>query len=184
MTRSFKNEIDILEDISAKLMAADIPFMVTGSMAMNYYAQPRMTRDIDIVISIQKDDVDMLLSLFEKEYYISKEAMMESMAHHSMFNVIHNESIIKVDFIVLENEAYRRTEFERRQLIQVRKFKTYIVTKEDLILSKLIWAKDSHSEMQIRDIRNLMDTGFDPVYLNSWLKKLNLVSFFQEIQSE
>ncbi len=48
-----KNEIDVLKDISRKFDKANIAYMLTGSMAMNFYAQPRMTRDVDVVIAIQ-----------------------------------------------------------------------------------------------------------------------------------
>jgi hypothetical protein len=41
-----QNELDIVRDVSARLDAANIGYMLTGSMAMNYYAQPRMTRNI------------------------------------------------------------------------------------------------------------------------------------------
>ena len=46
------NEIDIVRDISRRFEQAAIPYMLTGSMAMNYYAQPRIPRDIDVVIAI------------------------------------------------------------------------------------------------------------------------------------
>ena len=46
------NEIDIVRDVSQRFEQGSIPYMLTGSMAMNYYAQPRMTRDIDVVIAI------------------------------------------------------------------------------------------------------------------------------------
>jgi hypothetical protein len=52
------NEIEIVRDISRKFEQATIPFMLTGSMAMNYYAQPRMTRDIDVVVAISPNDVE------------------------------------------------------------------------------------------------------------------------------
>lgn len=178
---NLKNELDVLEDITRKLISASIPFMVTGSMAMNYHAIPRMTRDIDVIISIKKEDVEKLLSIFERDYYISRETVIESIERCSMFNIIHNESIIKADFIILKDVAYRHTEFGRRQRVRIRNFDTYIVTKEDLILSKLIWAKDTHSELQIRDIRNLMDTGFDEAYVQSWVKKLGIDSLFKEM---
>ena len=42
-----KTEIDILKDVVKKFETLGIPYMLTGSMAMTYYAQPRMTRDID-----------------------------------------------------------------------------------------------------------------------------------------
>jgi len=51
------NEIDIVRDISRRFEKAGISYMLTGSMAMNYYAQPRMTRDIDVVIAIGPEDI-------------------------------------------------------------------------------------------------------------------------------
>lgn len=178
------SEIDILEDVSQKLMKAGIPFMVTGSMAMNYYAKPRMTRDIDIVLSIKKEDCERIHSLFDKDYYISKESVLESLQNRSMFNVIHNESIIKVDFILLKGDDYHLREFERRGRVKIGEFETYIVSKEDLIISKLHWVKDSHSDMQIRDVQNIVATGYDKAYVLSWLKKLDLESLFGQIQDE
>lgn len=174
------NEIDIVRDISHKFEQAGIPFMLTGSMAMNYYAQPRMTRDIDVVAAIEAKDVEAFLRLFGGDYYVSAESVRESVAHESMFNLIHLESVIKVDCIVRKNSEYRRTEFARRQPIKVLDFTTWIVSKEDLIISKLFWAKDSHSELQLRDVQNLLATGFDAAYLHRWTPALELDKLLQE----
>ncbi len=88
--------------------------------------------------------------------------MDSSIAQRSLFNLIHNESVIKVDYIVRKQSEYRLAEFSRRQRIKIEDFATWIVSKEDLILSKLYWAKDSHSELQLRDVANLVSTGCDP----------------------
>ena len=48
-------ELDVLKLVTARLDATGIPYMVTGSMAMNYYAVPRMTRDIDIVVDLSAE---------------------------------------------------------------------------------------------------------------------------------
>jgi len=37
-------QIDILKSVIERLERADIAYMLSGSMAMNYYAQPRMTQ--------------------------------------------------------------------------------------------------------------------------------------------
>ena len=175
-----KNEIDVLKNISQKFEKARIPYMLTGSMAMNFYAQPRMTRDIDVFIEIQHEDIETIVHLFGEEYYISREAVKESIKHQSMFNLIHNESVIKVDCIIRKNHRYRIVEFERRREITIGDFSTYIVSKEDLIISKLMWAKESHSEVQRKDIKNLASTGFDKAYLQNWIQKLGLVNVFKE----
>ncbi len=174
------NEIDIVRDISRRFEQAGIAYMLTGSMAMNYYAQPRMTRDIDVVIEITPEDVERVTDLFRPDYYLSEQNIRESLTHESSFNLIHQESVIKVDCIVRKSSQYRRGEFERRQQIAIRDFSTYIVSKEDLIISKLFWAKDSHSEIQLGDVRNLLATGYDAAYLQRWTHELGLHNLLEE----
>ena len=174
------NEIDIVRDISRRFEQAGIAYMLTGSMAMNYYAQPRMTRDIDVVIAIGPEDVGRVAALFRPDYYVSEENIRESLAHESIFNLIHQESVIKVDCIIRQSSDYRRVEFERRERISILDFTTFIVSKEDLIISKLFWAKDSHSEIQLGDVKNLLATGYDAAYLQRWTRELGLDNLFKE----
>src|SRR5207249_6277653 len=129
----------------------------------------RMTRDIDVVIAIGPTDVERMASLFEPEYYVSKQSIRDSIAHESVFNLIHHESVIKVDFIVRKQSDYRQVEFERRQKVSILDFTTHIVSKEDLIISKLWWAKASHSEVQLIGVKNLLATGYDAAYVERWI---------------
>ena len=174
------NELDIVRDVSRKFEKAGIAYMLTGSMAMNYYAQPRMTRDIDVVIELASHDVERVAALFRPDYYVSEENIRESLAHESIFNLIHHESVIKVDCIVRKGSEYRQTEFARRRQVSIGDFSTYIVSKEDLIISKLFWAKDSHSELQLADVKNLLATGYDAEYLHRWTRELGLDSLLKE----
>ena len=177
-----QNELDIVRDVSGRLEQGGIAYMLTGSMAMNYYAQPRMTRDIDLVVALTPQDTDAVVRLFTPDYYVSREAVSSSIAHESLFNLIHQESVIKVDCIVRKNTPYRRAEFERRQRITIEDFSTWIVSKEDLIISKLWWAKDSHSELQLRDVRNLAGTGCDAAYIARWTRELELDTLWVQCQ--
>lgn len=179
-----QNELDIVRDVSARLDSAGIGYMLTGSMAMNYYAQPRMTRDIDIVVALRAADTERVVQLFTPDYYVSREAVDSSIAHQSLFNLIHQESVIKVDCIVRKQSEYRLTEFKRRQRIKIENFETWIVSKEDLILSKLFWAKDSRSESQLRDVKNLFSAGCDRAYIEQWTKELGLSNLWEEVSHE
>ncbi|HEX4123033.1 MAG TPA: hypothetical protein VH619_20650 [Verrucomicrobiae bacterium] len=175
-----QNELDIVRDVSARLKRGGIAYMITGSMAMNYYAQPRMTRDIDLVVALTAEDIDTVVRMFAPDYYVSREAVSNSIAHESIFNLIHQESVIKVDCIIRKSTPYRRAEFERRQQIAIEDFSTWIVSKEDLILSKLWWARDSRSELQLRDVKNLVSTGCDTGYIEGWTKELGLLNLWEE----
>ena len=162
-----KTELDVLRDVSHRLESGGVAYMLTGSMAMSFYAQPRMTRDIDLVVKLAPDQTDLLVSMFEAEYYVDRLAIVNAIAQRSMFNLIHNETIIKFDCIVLKNQEYLQEEFARRRRITIGDFQTWIVTREDLILSKLYWARNSRSELQFRDVRNLLGSDCDMSYLVS-----------------
>ncbi len=105
-----------------------------------------------------------------------------SMAAESIFNLIHNESVIKVDCIVRKNAPYRRVEFDRRKQIEIGDFSTWIASKEDLIISKLFWAKDSGSEVQMRDVQNLVATGCDAAYIDNWTRDLGLSNLWEQFR--
>ncbi len=177
------NEIDVMRDLAGKFAEARIAYMLTGSVAMNYYAQPRMTRDIDLVVELTAQDVDKIVAVCEPDYYVARESVVRAVARKMVFNMIHNDSIIKVDCIVRKDSEYRRAEFARRKQVVISDFSTWIVLKEDLIISKLHWAKDSLSEMQLRDVKNLIASGCDANYINEWTSKLGLHELWSRVQS-
>ena len=61
---------------------------------------------------------------------------------------------------------------------------TCIVSKEGLIISKLDWANDSRSELQLRDVKNLVATGCDGEYVDHWAKALGLSGLWRECERE
>jgi arsenate reductase-like glutaredoxin family protein len=175
-----QSELDILRDVTQRFDKAGIQYMLTGSFALNYYAQPRMTRDMDFVVALTPNDADSVVKLFEGDYYVPRNAVVRALANQSLFNIIHSDSIFKVDCIVRKNTEYRLLEFERRHQIHIDDLAIWIVSKEDLIISKLCWAKDSHSEFQLRDVRNLLKSGYDADYLQDWAKTLGLEMLLKE----
>ena len=98
-----------------------------------------------------------------------------------MFNIIHLKEVMKIDFIIRKNTEYRKTEFQRRKKVDISGTQVFIVSIEDLIISKLLWARDSYSELQIRDINNLLKEKKDMKYISNWIKKLNITDFFKEV---
>ena len=184
-TRSqVSDELDVLKSVAVRLETAGIPYMVTGSMAANFYAVPRMTRDIDLVIELSERDIDRVTRLFQQEYYIDRDMVQRAVRDHAMFNMIHNALVVKVDCVVRKETEYRREEFARRRAVSVENQQVFIVSPEDLILSKLDWAKESRSQMQLDDVRNLLRSvqGLDTEYLNRWADQLGLTTHYQEVR--
>lgn len=177
-------ESEVLKEVCRRLETAGLPYMITGSIAANFYAVPRMTRDIDIVVEIHKDDIDPVVKLFEKDYYIDRESISEAVEKQGMFNILHNEYVIKIDFMVRKETPYRKLEFKRRRRAEFEGQRISLVSPEDLILSKLFWAKDSLSEMQLGDVKNLMRMvkDIDMSYLEKWVHSLGLQEIYRKIR--
>jgi hypothetical protein len=167
-------ELDVLKVVSERLEAAGLPFMLTGSFAMAFYGQPRMTRDIDIVIALGQEDVPSVLAALSEDFYVDADAVLAAVVSQRLFNLMHLPTSLKVDLIVRKGSEYRQVEFARRQRRKLQGLETWIVSREDLILSKLMWAKESGSEVQRRDVGNLLQDSVDHAYLDHWAKRLGL----------
>ena len=169
-------ELELIKDVVSRLKNASIEYMITGSMALAVYSTPRMTRDIDMIIQVSPEDTGMIVNLFRDDFYIDETSVRQAVQSRGMFNVIHNESIIKVDFIVRKDEEYRTLEFSRRQQIEIEGVPVSVVAPEDLILSKLVWAKESSSELQQRDVSQMLAQleDLDNDYLEQWSEKLGV----------
>lgn len=170
------DQLDFVKLIASRLDSAGLAYMMTGSMAMAIYSIPRMTRDIDLVVELTPVDVDKIVNLFSEDCYIDRDDVRLAVDAGSMFNIIHNEWIIKADFIIRKDEDYRREEFFRKQEIFIEDTKLYVVSVEDLILSKLVWGKESQSDLQFGDVRQMISTvvKLDWEYMKKWAVVLEI----------
>jgi len=177
---------DFLALIAERLERAHIPYMLSGSVALSLYAQPRMTRDIDFVIDIKEAQADKFVELFEGDCYLDRASVLEAVRARGMFNIIHEAWVIKADFVVRKDQPFRKTEFERRRTVTIGGKELSVVTAEDLLLSKLRWAKTSRSELQLGDVKNLIlsERNLDWLYIQQWAQKLGVVDLLNEVRGE
>ena len=154
--------------------------MLTGSVAMSVYAEPRMTRDIDIVVELAAGDARRVVELFAPDYYVSDEAVRSAIAARSLFNLFSLSRLVKVDLIVRNDDEFQRHEFARRHRHELGGSSAWVISKEDLILSKLVWAAPTESAFQLRDVRKLLASGADEAYLRQWSVRLGVDSLLRK----
>lgn len=176
-------ELEVLAIVTRRLDTAGISYMLTGSIAGNYYAVPRMTRDLDIVVALTPDDADRVCALFEPDFYIDAAAVRAAIASRTSFNAIHTARVVKVDFVVRKDSEYRLVEWARRRRVTIDDVEMSIVTPEDLAISKLDWARDTRSAVQLADVRNLLTAvpDLDRAYLERWVSRLGLEGLYREV---
>ncbi|HHK41246.1 MAG TPA: hypothetical protein ENJ50_02410, partial [Planctomycetaceae bacterium] len=109
-----RSEREFLVDVLGRLNQSGVPYMLTGSMASNYWGTPRTTHDVDFVIFLKPEQVDQLVDVFEADFFIQRESVRRVFEAPHQFNVIDNQSALKADFWQLRNDAFEQEMFRRR----------------------------------------------------------------------
>ena len=143
-TASPMNTPEIIQAITPLIEVFErfgIPYYIGGSVASSLHGQKRATQDVDIVADMHRKHVQALVNLLEDEYYIDVEMIQDAIRHQSSFNVLHNETGVKVDVFVLKSSAFAQHELQRARedVIEPGSRPFYFASPEDVILNKLSW---------------------------------------------
>ncbi len=180
MTVLFEDQKWVLKDCTERFERLGIPYMLSGSMAMLPYAMMRMTRDIDVVLELKAGDSQRIIDDFEPDYYVPQGRVREAISFKRMFNMLHQETVVKIDCIVRTEDEFQQHAFSRRTKTTLAGIELWIISKEDLIIAKLNWAKDTRSEMQMRDVASILRNGYNEEYVQHWVEKLGLTEILSE----
>ena len=175
---------DFLQKLIKKLNEQNIPYMLSDSVSSSLHGQPRATNDADIVIAPEKEQlIDFVKSLGD-DYYVSYDAASEALKSNSMFNVVDIQNSWKADFIIRKDRPFSREEFRRRRKANIMDLDVWVVSPEDVILSKLEWAKNSESSQQFRDALGVVIVQYESLnrhYLYKWAKELQVKSSLEQL---
>ena len=171
--------------IARSLKDVDIPFMLTGSLAAAFYGAPRATQDVDVVIEAQPENVKRLVDdLGAAGLYVDLESALDALRTGGQFNAIDPATGWKADLIFRKARPFSETEFGRRQQRELFGVEIALATLEDLIVAKLEWSELGDSELQRRDIRELLEmagTSIDKNYLDRWIDNLGLQQAWERV---
>jgi hypothetical protein len=169
--------LELLQKVCRLLDESNYKYMVSGSIALNIYGIPRMTRDIDIVIELSENRIEEFTNLFPDSYF-DKNTIKSEIKKQGMFNIIDHSTGFKIDFIIRKETEYFTFAFQRRKRIKELDTELWVISLDDLIIAKIIWIQQLKSEKQIFDIENLLQNPErNIVYIKSWCSKLNLQTF-------
>jgi hypothetical protein len=179
-------QIEMLRFTIAALERLEIPYAVVGSYASTAWGEPRMTRDIDVLVQLFPEQVAPLCAVFpDSDFYVSNAAAQEAIRYRSQFNVIHPASGNKVDFMIVGDSDWSATQLQRRQQIQFdENTRGYVAAAEDVILGKLMYLHEGGSEKHIRDISGILKLHKDRLdldYIFRFASQLGLSDAWQSI---
>jgi len=178
---------DIIVYLAEILNRCNIPYLLTGSIAVSYYGRPRATHDIDFVIEIPKEESNKLLTVFKKlgrDFSLDFHQIEQAIVKGNFFDIFHPDSGLKIDFWLSKNE-FDLNKFARKNKIMVNKYTVNLVSAEDILLTKLLWCKKIRSDRHLRDcvgIWQIQKNKLDMTYLNLWANKLTVNKLLEEIK--
>ena len=174
--------VEVTIKVTSVFEKLSIPYLIGGSLASALYCMVRTTQDADIVAEMRLEHIQPFVLALQDEFYIDDEMITESIQHYSSFNIIHRETMFKVDVFIPRPRPFLQSQLARAQK-QTFTFENEVGAKfaspEDTILSKLEWYRlgNEVSERQWRDVLGILKTRageLDLDYMRKWAGELNV----------
>jgi hypothetical protein len=178
--------------VTDALETLGVTYAIGGSLASAVHGVMRATMDADLVTDLRLEHVEPLAQALGDAFYADAEMMREAVRHHSSFNVIHLDTMFKVDVFVAKPREFDRSQLARRQsyvLSQDPPRRAYITSAEDIVLAKLEWYHigGRTSDRQWRDILGVMkvqQSQLDHNYLRRMATTLDVGELLEQALDE
>ena len=180
------NQRELLAYVVETFDRLAIPHMIVGSFASYAYGEPRFTQDIDIVLDLTSGGVTAFCDSFPApEFYVSEPAVRDAVRTRFQFNILHPTSGNKIDCIFPAGNEWARSQLSRRRrLLLLEDVEAYVAGPEDVILGKIWYYSDGHSEKHLRDIAGILRISGDLVDrgdVAAWAAKLGYTAIWNAI---
>jgi hypothetical protein len=184
--------VEVTLKVTGTFEKLGVPYLIGGSLASTLYGMVRTTQDSDVIAEMRPEHLQPFVLALQDEFYIDEEMIAESIQHNSSFNIIHRETMFKVDVFIPRPRPFLQAQLARAQR-QTFSFETEISAKfaspEDTVLAKLEWYRmgGQVSDRQWRDILGVLKTRageLDLEYLRKWAAEINVSDLLERALKE
>lgn len=184
--------IEVTLKVTGILEKLGIPYFIGGSLASTLYGMLRTTQDSDVIAEMRSEHIQPFLTALQNEFFIDEEMIADAVHRNSSFNIIHRETMFKVDVFIPRPRPFQKSQLARaqRQTFDLEpRISANFASAEDANLSKLEWYRRGGeiSERQWRDILGVLKTregGLDLDYLQKWANKLKVNDLLERALKE
>jgi hypothetical protein len=164
--------------------------MIGGSVAAIFYGEPRLTHDVDLIVTLNSGDVPTLARMFpQQDFYLPPpEAITEEIGREGgQFNIVHQATGFKADFYVAGRDPLNNWGLRMRREIPFEGERVPVAPPEYVVLRKLEYFREGGSEKHLRDIRSILavwGSQLDSDVLDSWIGRLDLISEWEKVERQ
>ncbi|MCW5873437.1 MAG: hypothetical protein KIS88_02195 [Anaerolineales bacterium] len=179
--------ISITLRVTKALETLGVAYFIGGSLASSFHGMVRTTQDADIIALLQLDHARLLTEALEQDFFIDEVMLADAIKRRSSFNILHKESMFKVDVFIPPQRAFTQQQFLNSKVVLLSiepKMEAIIASPEDTILAKLEWYQQGGevSDRQWRDILGLIAVQgelLDLGYLKQTAAQLGLTALLE-----
>ncbi|MFZ1039931.1 MAG: hypothetical protein WCA79_00190 [Anaerolineales bacterium] len=184
--------IEVTLKVTSVLERLGISYLIGGSLASTLYGMVRTTQDSDIIAEMRPEHILPFVSALQNEFFMDEEMIADSIQHNSSFNIIHRDTMFKVDVFIPRPRPFLQSQISRaqRQTFDLQsKISVNFASAEDTVLSKLEWYRmgGEVSDRQWRDILGVLKTRAGELeldYLRQWSKELKVNDLLERALKE
>ena len=177
--------IDVLESLS-------VSYVIGGSLASALHGTARATLDSDLVVDLQLEHVRPLVQQLQEAFYVDEPAVRNAIERQTSFNVIHLQTMFKVDLFVAGKRPFFQAQIENAQTVIVAtdpERSARFTSAEDTILAKLHWYRlgGETSERQWRDVQGIIAVQGSQLnwdYLRQQAAVLNVTDLLAKVRGD
>ena len=172
-----------VERVASILDTLGIRFHLTGGVAASFYGEPRTTRDADFVVQLGPEDRGALVQALSSAFLVNEASVREAIDRGAMFQALDQETMVKADFHAGELIRGELERSVRRELFEG--VVVPLVSKEDAILSKLVWIREGSDRSRTDVLGMLLDSmPFDLDFVRARAEELGCGVILGELQQD
>lgn len=168
-----------------------IEYFITGSVASIVYGDPRMTHDIDLIISLNINQIDKFIDAFRLEefYCPPKELLLDEVKRENKghFNLIHHHTGFKADIYLIGNDEFQHWAMDNKIEIEFLGDILYVAPIEYVIIKKLEFYREGNMQKHLLDIKGILDNSEKLInysLLKSKIKEFSLEQIWALVENK
>ena len=174
--------LNITTQVLAALSRCGVPHVLVGSFARNFHSFARSTKDADIVLALDAAGLNRFESELGSEFSLDPQITFETNTGTFRHVLVHRATTFKTELFLLSLDAYDQDRFHRRQAINFNGQATFVLTAEDVIVTKLRWFRTKDID-DIRDVIAVKSAKLDWNYIHHWTAIHNTRAKLDEIRA-
>ena len=169
------------------LEAAQVPYMIVGSLSSNFYGLARSTKDVDFVVQLGDTRLSAVLAQLGPEFQLNRQVTFETITGTIRHVVDVAHIAYRIELFQLSTDPHDQVRFQRRgrHFVPHLNAFAFLPTVEDVIITKLNWSRNSQRGKDREDVRDVIAVQGDRIdwnYVHPWCEQHGTRQILDEIR--